>query len=287
MSQGGVTMIVSFHPMFEADMNIICAGRRPNSEDLAAIQSAQAVVLAQGCYRSLYEMARANCVNVFPNYDARFRYPGKLGQAKLFRELDIRHPATEIFANVAAFQNQYSERHFRLPWPYPVVFKLDWGGQGETVYLIESDKDLKEYLDQTAHYEKSGQTGFLLQEYIPSNGRTLRVVVIGRRLISYWRIQPDIDGFHTNLRSGAILESESQPALRQEAEKAIRALCRATGINLAGFDVIFATDVADPEPLLLEINYFFGRKGLGGSAVYYEILQTEIQAWLDGWELSS
>ncbi len=273
-------MIVSFHPLFEADRNIICAGRLPNSEDLAAIQSAKAVILGQGCYQSLYDMARSHCTNVFPNYDARFKYPGKLGQIKLFRAFDIRHPATEIFANVMSFQRKY-HTHNCLPWQYPVVFKLNWGGEGETVYLIESDEYLQKILKQTAEFEKSDQTGFLLQEYIPSNGRTLRVAVIGRQLISYWRIQPDIDGFHTSLRSGAILASELQSVQQQQAEAAVWKICRATGINLAGFDVIFSTEGENPPPLLLEINYFFGRKGLGGSEAYYKILQTEIQAWLD------
>jgi len=57
-------------------------------------------------------------------------------------------------------------------------------------------------------------------------------------------------------------------------------LCQKTGINLAGVDVIFSSDRDDPAPMLLEINYFFGRKGLGGSEAYYKILQAEIQAWL-------
>jgi ribosomal protein S6--L-glutamate ligase len=65
-------MILSFHPLFEADQNIICAGREPNAEDVAAIRAAKAVILSQGCYPSLYEIVRANCPNVFPNYDARF-----------------------------------------------------------------------------------------------------------------------------------------------------------------------------------------------------------------------
>ena len=279
-------MIVSFHPLFEADRNIICAGRLPNSEDLAAIQSAKAVILGQGCYQSLYDMARSHCKNVFPNYDARFKYPGKLGQTKLFREFDIRHPATDIFADVTTFQEKYHNHKF-LPWQYPVVFKLDWGGEGETVYLIQSNQSLQKKLKQTAEFEKSGQTGFLIQEYIPSNGRTLRVAAIGRQLMSYWRIQPDIDDFHTNLRSGAILASELQCAQQQQAEAAVREICQATGINLAGFDVIFSTEGEKSPPLLLEINYFFGRKGLGGSEAYYKILQTEVQAWLDGLELSS
>jgi ribosomal protein S6--L-glutamate ligase len=46
--------------------------------------------------------------------------------------------------------------------------------------------------------------------------------------------------------------------------------------------VLFSSEDEDPTPLLLEINYFFGRKGLGGSEAYYKILQEEIQAWLAG-----
>ncbi len=75
-------MIVSFHPLFEADKNIICAGREPNGEDLAAIRAADAVILSQGCCRELYDMARENCPHVFPNYNARFKYPGKINQIK-------------------------------------------------------------------------------------------------------------------------------------------------------------------------------------------------------------
>jgi ribosomal protein S6--L-glutamate ligase len=31
---------------------------------------------------------------------------------------------------------------------------------------------------------------------------------------------------------------------------------------------------------MLEINYFFGRRGLGGSDAFYEILKREINTWL-------
>lgn len=274
-------MIVSFHPLFEADRNIICAGREPDAGDLAAIQSAKAVVLGQGCYQSLYDMARSHCPNVFPNYDARFGYPGKLGQTRLFRELDISHPATEIYPDVAAFHQRYDADRNPLPWQYPFVFKLDWGGEGHTVYLIGSDQYLQKILKQTADFEKSGQTGFLLQAYIPSNNRTLRVVVIGQRLISYWRIQHNIGNFQASLCKGAVIDSRANPEWQQKAVAIVKGVCQETGINLAGFDIIFSSEIADPAPLLLEINYFFGRKGLGGSAPYYQILLEEIQAWLD------
>ncbi len=111
-------MIVSFHPLFEADKNIICAGREPNGEDLAAIRAADAVILSQGCYRALYAMARENCPHVFPNFDARFKYPGKINQIKLFRKMRVAHPVSEIFTNLAAFQQHYHGRFAKQSFSY-------------------------------------------------------------------------------------------------------------------------------------------------------------------------
>jgi len=273
-------MIVSYHPLFEADKNIICAGREPNGEDLAAIRAADAVILSQGCYRALYLMARENCSDVFPNYDARFMYPGKIEQIKLFREFKVAHPASEIFSDIAAFQQKYHVGRLKQSFNFPIVFKLDWGGEGETVSLINSVDNLEKILKKTAEYEKSGQTGFILQEYIPSDNRTLRVVIIGQRVISYWRIQENKDSFYSNLNKGAVIDTQLEPGLQHKAVAIINDLCQKTKINLAGFDVIFSSENDDPDPILLEINYFFGRKGFGGSEKYYQILMEEIRNWL-------
>jgi len=227
-------------------------------------------------------MARANCPNVFPNYDAKFKYPGKAGQIKLFREIVAPHPSTEIYGDLAAFQKNYRNKPDPLPTRYPLVFKYDWGGEGETVYRIDSGEDLQKVLTQTAKFEKSGQSGFLLQEFVPCHDRTLRVVIIGKRLISYWRVQQNRGDFHSNLSKGAVIDSEAAPGLQQKAVAVLKELCQKTGINLAGLDVIFSSEDEDPAPLLLEINYFFGRTGLGGSEAYYRILQEEIQTWLAG-----
>ena len=278
-------MILSFHPVFEADENIICAGRMPDKTDLAAIRAAKAVILNQGCYRSLYEMARANCPNVFPNYDTKFKYPGKIGQIKLFREFKVCHPASEIHSNIASFRRRYRQKPIRLPFQYPLVFKLDWGGGGDTVYPVNSTNSLQRILKQTAEFEKSGQTGFLLQQLIASGNKTLRVVVIGKRYISYWRIQKNSPDFYASLSKGAVIDSNAEPDLQHKAVAVVEKLCHKTGINLAGFDVIFSAENEDPDPMLLEINYYFGRTGLGGSQVYYEILQEEIQAWLSSLDL--
>ena len=120
----------------------------------------------------------------------------------------------------------------------------------------------------------------MLQQYVPTNGRTLRVIIIGQAMISYWRIQQSTDKFMSSVSRGAHIDTASLPELQKAARAFIHDFCVKTGIDLAGFDVIFPAEAENTQPLLLEINYFFGRKGLGGSDAYYEILKKEINAWL-------
>jgi ribosomal protein S6--L-glutamate ligase len=275
-------MILSFHPLFTGDQNILCAGRKPNADDLAAIRKAAAIIVPHGCPHALYEMARNHCPNVFPNYDARFNYPGKLGQIRLFRQTATAHPASKLYKNVGTYHRQHKAKG--PPLPLPLVFKFNWGGQGNTVFLVETGEALNDMLTDAARFEKSGQTGFLLQQYIESGNQTLRVVVIGQQVRSYWRIQSS-GGFYASVSKGAVIDSEAAPEQQHKAVARVRRLCRKTGINLAGFDVIFSSKHNDSDPLLLEINYFFGRRGLGGSEAYYRILLEEIRVWLAGLNL--
>lgn len=273
-------MIVSFHPWFEADKNIICAGREPDRGDLAAIKAADAVVLPQSCYKSLYEMARDNCANVFPDFDAKFKYPGKIGQIKLFQEKAVAYPKTETFPLIENYLYHYGEFSNQFPFDLPFVFKFDWGGGGDNVYLIRSAEDLQEVLQKAAAYERTGQAGFLIQEYIPSQNRSLRVVIINRKIITYWRVLKNREGFRSNLSQGAVIDFDSDPDLQEMAAVAVKHFCKQAKINLAGLDILFSSKLQIKEPLFLEINYFFGRKGLGGSKKYYELLIPEIRAWI-------
>jgi ribosomal protein S6--L-glutamate ligase len=273
---GRTLMVVSFHPLFKADQNILCAGRDPGPADLAAIREAAAVILPQGCPRRLYDMARNNCPHIFPNYDVRFRYPGKIGQIKLFLEASLPHPATETFLSTAEFWRCYPDASSPQ---LPLVFKFDWGGEGDTVFLVQSANELEELLQHTARCEASGQSGFMLQKYIPSGNRSLRVAIIGDSTISYWRIREE-PGFHASLSKGAKIDTQADPELKEIAETIVADFCRRVGINLAGLDVIFDPNQSSPQPLVLEINYFFGRVGLGGSEEYYRLLKKAIRRWL-------
>ncbi|MBU2521966.1 MAG: ATP-grasp domain-containing protein [Proteobacteria bacterium] len=277
-------MIVSFHPCFGADKYIICAGRKPDDNDLAAIKAAAAVILSQGCDEALYKMASKNCSNVFPNYEAKFKHPGKTGQIHLFRKAKVPHPESIIYFNVDSFKKDFDT----IPekFSFPIVFKFDWGGEGDNVFLLNSVRDLEDALNRAEIFESTGQKGFLIQEYIPSQSRSLRVVVIGQKFISYWRIQNNAEEFCTSLARGAVLDFDADPDLQEAAVKSAKHFCKKTGINLAGFDFLFSSEVNIKEPLFLEINYFFGRKGLGGSEKYYKILESEIQKWIESLNLN-
>jgi ribosomal protein S6--L-glutamate ligase len=273
-------MILSFHPLFAADRQIICAGRAPGPDERQAISAATAVILPQACRQDLYEMVRENCALYFPNYDARFAYPGKTGQHLLFKKAGVPHPRTISFSDTRAFRRQCRRIPDDLPFGFPCVFKFDWGGEGETVFPVNSESGLKEFLCTASAFERTGQSGFLHQEMIPAGNRSLRVAVIGRRCVAYWRVQPDREIWCANLAHGGQIDFMADPELRASAVSAVRNFCRFTRIDLAGFDLLFPEGAASATPFFLEINYFFGRRGLGGSEAYYRILVQEIDSWI-------
>ncbi len=273
-------MILSFHPCFVGHKNILCAGREPDAADLSAIKEAQAVVLSQGCRGSLYHMARENCCNVFPNYDARFSYPDKIGQIHLFREKKVSHPETEIYENVDAYFSHYGKFIRKPDVGFPFVFKFNWGGEGENVFLIRSTSELRNVVQMATEFERTGQKGFLVQQYVPCQNRSLRIAVIGTQMVSYWRVQKDSDVFCANIRKGGYIDTDSDPEFQEQAMKDLQAFCTDSGINLAGFDFLFSSASKSIEPLFLEINWFFGRTGLGGSDSYYKLLISEIEKWV-------
>ena len=274
-------MNLSFNPIFVGDQNRLCAGRDPDADDLAAIQRASAVILPQGCRASLYQAATRYCAKVFPDYRARFAHPGKLGQSRLFQQAEVPHPPSFRYADTRTFFQRHPGG--TTPVAPPAVVKLDWGGESDGVFPVMHDRDLAAVLKRLQDFETTGQRGFIVQQWIPAGARSLRVVVIGHQIFSYWRVMPTDTTALASLARGGTIDRTSDQHLIAAAESATTALCLKTGINLAGFDFLFSSDpsVADPQtPLFLEINYFFGRRGLGGSETYYQRLRQGIDHWL-------
>ncbi len=268
--------VLSFHPLIEADRNRFFSGNCPSEEDIDALKWADAVILPQGCRESLYRAACRHCDCVFPNYDAFYAYPGKTGQCALFQKMGVPHPRTVSFHSFAQF-NQTS-----FAFSYPCVFKFAWGGEGSNVFLVRSGREMMQCLEKANSWEKKGKNGFVVQEYVPTGGRSLRVVVIGEQFHSYWR-RDENGGFYTNLARGAVIDYDAFPDLQKRAVEDLRNFCRKTKINLAGFDFLFdETDGRQFVPLFLEINFCFRCRGLGGVGQYHLLLEQEIRNWLAG-----
>jgi ribosomal protein S6--L-glutamate ligase len=273
-------MILSFHPCFSGDRFINCGGRRLTPDDIAALKQAWAVILPQACRRELYEAARAYCPRVFPDFDKKFAYPDKTGQIRLFRKTGTPHPETHLFSDTADFYAKTGKPDTAIGFEFPAVVKLNGADEGHGVFLAKTDDDLPPLLDLAARAEKTGDAGFMIQQYIETGGRVLRVCVIYKTVQAYWRVSQNPDDFRVNLARGAAIDKDALPQLREKGAETVKQFCDKTGINLAGFDLVFSSSDRTGQPLFLEINYYFGRRGLGGTGQYYQLLTREINQWL-------
>jgi ribosomal protein S6--L-glutamate ligase len=274
-------MIASLHPCIRKDINILCAGRSLTGREKKRLQKARAVILPQGVTAEVYRECRRLVPRVFPNYDLRFGLEGKVGDALLFEYFQVPHPRTLAFGDRKSFHKAFPEPDLlpALLSGYPLVLKGNEGGEGSQVFRIKSARELGDRLDLVSR-SSTGDQGFVLQELIDHGGRDLRVVILYDRLFAYWRVQPDPSRFRTNQRQGGEIDPGGNLGQKNEAIKAVEWFCRRAGINVAGFDILFNRSRNPGTPLFLEINYYFGRRGLGGSMRFYELFEQAANRWL-------
>lgn len=262
-------MILSFHPCLTADAQVILGDRSLGPEDLSLVHRAHAILLPQSCPEVLYHACKKSATMIFPNYDHRYSYPGKCGQTRLFEERRWPHPETICWDSIQAFRPLH---------PFPFLLKRDSIHEGEGVYLIEDPSDMDRALEEI---KKKGDPLFLSQEWIPSEGNVLRVVLLGRKTITYWKRPLEAWDRVTTIHRGAQVDAAWKPDLQEKGASLAREISRGSGINLAALDFVLDLTSHDPEPLLLEINYYFGRRGLGGSLRYYRLLCDAAREWLE------
>jgi ribosomal protein S6--L-glutamate ligase len=274
-------MIASLHPCIRKDINILCAGRSLTDREKKRLGKARAVILPQGVTAEVYRECRRLVPRVFPNYDLRFGLEGKVGDALLFEYFQVPHPRTLAFRDLPSFRTNFPNPALpsALLSGYPLVMKGNGGGEGSSVFLIESPKDMQDTLN-LLFGSTSRDQGFVLQELIDHGGRDLRVVILYDQVFAYWRVQPDPSQFRTNQRQGGEIDPEGNLRQKSKAIKAVEQFGRSAGINVAGFDILFNRTQNSDTPLFLEINYYFGRKGLGGSLRFYELFEQAADRWL-------
>jgi ribosomal protein S6--L-glutamate ligase len=272
-------MILSFHPCIEAEAHVILGDRFLDPEIRGIIHRAKAILLPQSCSEALYQACSASRASLFPSYEVRFQYPGKVGQALLFERFGFLHPRTFVWRKVGDFEGAL--RNGRLAHRFPFLIKSDREHEGEGVYLVKERSALRESLDQLKRKESSGRKGLVSQEFIDSGGNVLRSVIVGTRIVSYWKRPHTPEDLITTISRGARIDYTWQPELLKKGETLARSFSEKTGVNLAAIDFVFDLSLEDPTPYFLEVNYYFGRRGLGGAERYYALLHQEIGKWLE------
>jgi ribosomal protein S6--L-glutamate ligase len=233
------------------------------------IRSARGVVIPRGITERRYRKITAIANNWFPNLHARYIYPGKTSQALLFRRLNARHPRTMIFPDPRSLL----EANLKGSLPdYPFVLKGDKGGGGSGVFPITSRNELLKGLARLP-----AQESLLVQDWVEHGGMDLRVVVIGGKIVSYFRVGGG--GFYNNACRGGRICPDIFPELQCSGMAAVAGFCQLATINFAGFDLMFPDD---GPPVFIEINYNFGRKGLGGTPGFRKLFREAVDLWQEG-----
>lgn len=274
-------MILSFHPCFTADHQIILGSRSLNEDDRRLIRSAHAVILPQGRVDGVFHECRDAGTPMFPNYEIRQTYPGKVGQSRLFQNFNLPHPRTFRWKKVDALNKVPKPPH-----EFPFVVKDNRSHEAQGVFWVKNSDSLKAALGFLALKESIQNKGLVTQDFVASGGNVLRAVIMGNQILTYWKRPAEPGQVITTISKGALIDHKWKPELQEKGKNQARLLAKCTGINLAAVDFVFPLSEAAPKPLFLEINYYFGRRGLGGMDAYYRLLFMAIQEWLKGMGLN-
>lgn len=260
---------VSFRPEIRMEENLPPFTKIDDSRTIDLLRKAAGVLMpsfvSPWMYRSIIQYAK----DWFPRLEVQFNFQGKTRQVYLFEKMGVRHPDSLVFetpVHLQAYLNEHGS-----PWGYPMVLKGDLGGGGEAVFPIHRREDLPGHLSNLPKDKP-----LLIQKWVEHGGKDLRVVVYGDQAVSYFRVGGG--RFYNNVCRGGRLDHAGWPDLQRKGVAAVRAFCRRAGIDIAGFDLMFPDE---GEPVFIEVNFHFGRKGLGGTKEHRRHVLSAIQNWRD------
>lgn len=239
----------------------------PDVQEL--LRNAAGVLLPEYLTPTRYASITRHAREWFPRLEGRFQSYGKTRQIVLFRRLGTRHPESLLFESPSRLLSFFLQD--ASPWGYPLVLKGDKGGGGSRVFPIRKAEDLARYTKRLPDNEPA-----LIQRWVKHGGKDLRVVIYGDHAVSYFRVG---DGnFYNNVCRGGKIDHDGWPELQEKGVRAVRQFCREAKIDVAGFDLMFP-DGGDP--VFIEINFHFGKKGLGGTEAHRLYLRKAIENWRD------
>lgn len=271
--------LVSYHPALEAEVNLLLTSQRAlDSRDEQAMAGAAAVLLPQAPRLDLYELVKSHDKPHFPRAQVQLSADGKVGNHRLFTSLGLDQPATMEFADLAEAATAWEQGRVPGHGAGPLVAKGAGGGEGQNVFLVRTPEELRALGPRLSTRCKQGPDGLVLQEFIDTGGRDLRVIFIGPWEGVFWR-QAAGGEFRSNLSQAGRIQAASDGPQEQRALHLARRLRQGADLDVAAVDLLIAPD---SRPLLLEINFAFGRRALGGTSAFLQLYLAATRLWLSG-----
>ncbi len=155
---------------------------------------------------------------IFPSVSSYHIGHDKVEMARAFEAVcPLNCPNTRILANTERSMEQILDEY-----DFPFVAKTIRSARGEGVFLIGDRADFRKYAEKNEV--------LFIQEYLPIY-RDLRVIVIGRQIVTaYWR-QAREGCFHNNISRGGEVSFENIP---DSALQLVNHVAETLGINYAG-----------------------------------------------------
>jgi len=239
--------------------NVDTLGVKPNfgdysPHDIARIRTAPKIYYPSTFYADMFA---AMGKPTFPSAHTYRFVQDKIKQSALFAILGIPAPRHRTFYGKGRLKEILSA------FKFPFVGKIPRGSAlGRGVYLIRSRDDLENYLSLTA-------TAYV-QEYLPLE-RDMRIVVIAGRIVcAYWRVNPPGE-FRSNVGQGGEIRFDPVPAAALDLALLTARKC---GWDDVGLDLCYHAG----EYYVLEGNMKYGRHGFEKAGIDYCRMMEEMLA---------
>ncbi len=212
-----------------------------------------------------------------PEYDCilakgSFRYANILEALSLLREkesyMPIHHSAFTIAHDKLLTQLELQRNNLPMPKTYmastvnaarsilerlnyPIIMKFPQGTQGKGVLFAESFASASSILDALSSLRQP----FIIQEFIETGGKDLRVFVLGDKVVAAYQRKSNGKETRANIHAGGTGEvvdiSEETRRIALNAAKTVKA-------DICGVDIL----MSHKGPVVLEVNLSPGLQGI-------------------------
>jgi ribosomal protein S6--L-glutamate ligase len=172
-------------------------------------------------------------VKCWPNAES-FNMSDKFFEGIFFSSIGVPVPKTLILNSKK--RDDIISKSVELVGGYPCVIKKVTGSEGRYVGLVNSRKELDDFIEGLPNKSISGKKGVLLQEYIAeSKGTDFRVYCVGKEVLGAIKRTSSGEDFRANVSLGGKAEKAEVP---KEMEKFAKKIMKKGGFLFAGIDFI-------------------------------------------------